>query len=163
MNNYEKYRKEFKNFFMYRRFIKSYSDFFSLYEEFYGGDLGVELFFDSCMASMFSSYDVFEDAHLRIPLLCDELIKAGNIKPILSLALSTYFAGGPICESYANVYPGLRKLLKKSEQTINNKNIADICSEYIRWCIDKYSEENPEDDFAKRFSKRILNFLGIVT
>lgn len=154
MNNYEKYRKEFKNFFMYRRFIKSYSDFFSLYEEFYGGDLGVELFFDSCMASMFSSYDVFEDAHLRIPLLCDELIKAGNIKPILSLALSTYFAGGPICESYANVYPGLRKLLKKSKETINNKNIADICSEYIRWYIDKFTEENPEEDID---SNSIIN------
>ena len=148
MSNYTEYRNKFKDFIKCRRCINS--DFFSVYEEFFGGNLGVELFFDSCMASKLASYDagdVFEDAHLRIPLLCDELIKAGNIKPILSLALSTYFAGGPICESYANVYPGLRKLLKKSEQTINNKNIADICSEYIRWCIDKYSEENPEDDF----------------
>ncbi|MBQ7133812.1 MAG: hypothetical protein IJO20_04885 [Ruminococcus sp.] len=117
------------------------TNFFSFYNEFFAADLGSEYLFDINNIDENNPIvvkTILEHSKDRIPILCDHLIEAGNIIPILFMAMKTYCCSNQ--HRIGDYYGNFIKLLKdKSKKEINNKNIGEICEEFMEWYI---SEEN---------------------
>lgn len=66
-------RSKFKDFFQVHNI-----EFFSLYEDYFAGQLGIESVFDSCMSANntteYTEKEVFNHTNYRIRILCDKLI-----------------------------------------------------------------------------------------